>query len=44
MAGPPFAAFYFDCDSTLSAMEGIDELAAARLGDANDDRAARGPG
>jgi phosphoserine phosphatase len=26
MAGPPFAAFYFDCDSTLSAIEGVDEL------------------
>lgn len=25
---PPFAAFYFDCDSTLSAVEGIDELTA----------------
>jgi phosphoserine phosphatase len=24
----PFAAFYFDCDSTLSAVEGIDELTA----------------
>ena len=23
---PPFAAIYFDCDSTLSAMEGVDEL------------------
>jgi len=25
-AQPPFAAVYFDCDSTLSAMEGVDEL------------------
>jgi len=25
---PPFAAVYFDCDSTLSATEGIDELLA----------------
>ena len=23
---PPFAAFYFDCDSTLSTIEGVDEL------------------
>ncbi|MEO6598009.1 MAG: HAD family hydrolase, partial [Planctomycetota bacterium] len=23
---PPFAAVYFDCDSTLSAIEGVDEL------------------
>ena len=23
---PPFAAFYFDCDSTLSSIEGVDEL------------------
>ena len=23
---PPYAAVYFDCDSTLSAMEGVDEL------------------
>jgi phosphoserine phosphatase len=29
-ASPPFAAVWFDCDSTLSAMEGIDEL--ARMG------------
>lgn len=27
-AGPPFAAVYFDCDSTLSAIEGVDELLA----------------
>ncbi len=26
-ATPPFNAFYFDCDSTLSAIEGVDELA-----------------
>ena len=25
---PPFAAVYFDCDSTLSAIEGVDELLA----------------
>ncbi len=25
---PPFAAIYFDCDSTLSAIEGVDELLA----------------
>lgn len=24
--GPPFSAFYFDCDSTLSTVEGVDEL------------------
>ena len=24
---PPFRAFYFDCDSTLSSIEGVDELA-----------------
>lgn len=24
--GPPFASVYFDCDSTLSAIEGVDEL------------------
>ncbi len=24
---PPFRAFYFDCDSTLSTIEGVDELA-----------------
>ena len=23
---PPFAAVWFDCDSTLSAIEGVDEL------------------
>ncbi|MGK0265650.1 MAG: hypothetical protein ACI8UD_004315, partial [Planctomycetota bacterium] len=23
---PPFAAVYFDCDSTLSSIEGVDEL------------------
>ena len=23
---PPFASVYFDCDSTLSRLEGIDEL------------------
>lgn len=23
---PPFASFYFDCDSTLSSIEGVDEL------------------
>ncbi|HLF95528.1 MAG TPA: HAD-IB family phosphatase [Methylococcaceae bacterium] len=27
MSGPPYAAILFDCDSTLSAIEGIDELA-----------------
>jgi phosphoserine phosphatase len=27
-ARPPFASVYFDCDSTLSAIEGIDELMA----------------
>ena len=27
MSGPPYAAVLFDCDSTLSAIEGIDELA-----------------
>lgn len=26
-SGPPYAAILFDCDSTLSAIEGIDELA-----------------
>lgn len=26
---PPFNAFYFDCDSTLSAIEGVDELAGS---------------
>jgi phosphoserine phosphatase len=26
-SGPPFALVFFDCDSTLSAIEGIDELA-----------------
>lgn len=26
MAGPPFAAVYFDCDSTLCGVEGVDEL------------------
>lgn len=26
MTAPPFAAVYFDCDSTLSAIEGVDEL------------------
>ncbi len=26
-SGPPFALIFFDCDSTLSAIEGIDELA-----------------
>lgn len=26
MAAPPFAAVFFDCDSTLSAIEGVDEL------------------
>jgi len=26
-AGPPFQVVFFDCDSTLSAVEGIDELA-----------------
>jgi len=26
LAMPPFAGFYFDCDSTLSAIEGVDEL------------------
>lgn len=26
-AAPPFRAFYFDCDSTLSSIEGVDELA-----------------
>lgn len=25
-AGPPFAAVWFDCDSTLAAIEGVDEL------------------
>ncbi|MFN3240218.1 MAG: haloacid dehalogenase-like hydrolase [Planctomycetota bacterium] len=25
-SGPPFAAVYFDCDSTLSSIEGVDEL------------------
>src|SRR5688572_9236482 len=25
-AEPPYAAVYFDCDSTLSAIEGVDEL------------------
>ncbi len=27
MKPPPYAAVYFDCDSTLSAIEGVDELA-----------------
>ena len=27
MHEPPFASFYFDCDSTLSSIEGVDELA-----------------
>ena len=26
---PPFNSFYFDCDSTLSAIEGVDELAGS---------------
>lgn len=26
MLDPPFASFYFDCDSTLSSIEGVDEL------------------
>lgn len=26
MRAPPFAAVYFDCDSTLSSIEGVDEL------------------
>ncbi|MFN9706419.1 MAG: HAD-IB family phosphatase [Planctomycetota bacterium] len=26
VAGPPFASVWFDCDSTLTAIEGIDEL------------------
>ncbi|MEC8650957.1 MAG: HAD-IB family phosphatase [Planctomycetota bacterium] len=26
MESPPFAAVYFDCDSTLSSIEGVDEL------------------
>ena len=26
MGAPPFAAVYFDCDSTLSSIEGVDEL------------------
>lgn len=26
VAGPPFASVWFDCDSTLTAVEGIDEL------------------
>ncbi len=26
MSAPPFAAVYFDCDSTLSSIEGVDEL------------------
>jgi phosphoserine phosphatase len=29
-SGPPFGTLVFDCDSTLSAIEGIDELAGAR--------------
>jgi phosphoserine phosphatase len=28
VVAPPFAAVFFDCDSTLSAIEGIDELVA----------------
>jgi len=31
-ARPPFAAVFFDCDSTLSRLEGIDELARLRPG------------
>lgn len=27
MSGPPFRSVWFDCDSTLSAIEGVDELA-----------------
>ena len=26
--GPPFSAIFFDCDSTLTSLEGIDDLAA----------------
>jgi phosphoserine phosphatase len=33
--GPPFQVIFFDCDSTLSAVEGIDEL-ARRAGVVND--------
>ncbi len=29
LARPPFTSVYFDCDSTLSAIEGIDELMAS---------------
>lgn len=31
-AAPPFASVWFDCDSTLSSLEGIDELARRRPG------------
>ena len=30
---PPFAAFYFDCYSTLSAIEGVDELTRSQPAD-----------
>lgn len=33
-ARPPFHAVYFDCDSTLSAIEGVDELTAGLGADA----------
>jgi phosphoserine phosphatase len=32
-SGPPFGAVAFDCDSTLSSIEGIDELAGERRGE-----------
>ncbi|MBL8727610.1 MAG: HAD-IB family phosphatase [Planctomycetes bacterium] len=34
---PPFAAVYFDCDSTLSAIEGVDELLAFAPASLRDD-------
>ena len=35
-APPPYATVAFDCDSTLSSIEGIEDLAGDRLGEVRD--------